>query len=280
MSTEKQLIKVAPPAYEKPMQAVRDFTEQEAQAANLALLDAQKLVVKTDEQCKTAMESFVMARDRINALEDNRKSVTGPLNGLVGTINDLFRVPSDKLKQARDLYNKKAVDYKREQEAKREEEERQARLKAEAEERRKREEKEAQERAWREKEAKAKAEAEAAERKAREAKNDKDRAAAEAVAAKARSDAEKAAEKANPRAQEAAEVVVAPEPTKVVEAPKVAGFRSKSVKWYAKVVDPTQVPQNYGGRQLWVIDQKALDALATALKTKDCPIPGVRFYSE
>jgi hypothetical protein len=271
LNKEMQLVKVAPPAYEKPMQAIRDFMEEERASADLALTDALKLVVKNDEQCKTAMESFVMARNRINSLEENRKSVTGPLNGLISTINDLFRAPSDKLKQARDLYNKKAVDYKCEEEAKREEEECKSREKAEAEEKRKRDEKERQEREWRNK-----GEAFMEEEKAFRKQGKKDEAD---VALKK---ANECFEKANMRAQQASEVYVAPKVTKATkaEAPKVAGFRAKSVKWYAKVINPIEVPMSYGGRRLWVIDEKALNDLATALKTADCPIPGVRFYSE
>ena len=273
---EKQLINVTPINYE---QAVKDFTQEESKAADLCLMDAKKMVIKTDEQCKTAMESFVIARNRVNDLEIKRTTITGPLGDVVRKINDLFRQPADKLKEARDLYNTKATAYRREQEAKREEEERQARIKAEAEERRKREEKERQEREWREKEARAREEADRLARKAQEATNAKERERAQEAAEKARKSAQDAQDKANQRAQEAAEVFVAPEPARVVEAPKVAGFRAKSVKWYAKVVDSTLIPAEFAGRKLWVVDEKALNDLATAIKGTS-PIAGVRFYSE
>jgi DNA repair exonuclease SbcCD ATPase subunit len=272
----KQLINVTPVNYEK---AVQEFTQEESKAADLCLMDARKMVIKNDEDCKTAMESFVIARNRINDLEGKRTSITGPLGDVVKKINDLFRSPADKLKEARDTYNNKATAYRREQEEKRLEAERQARLKAEAEEKRKREEKERQEREWRAKEAKAKEEAAALARKAANERNEANRADMEAQAEKALQEAAKAQEKANERAQQAAEVFVAPKVVEKTEV-KVAGFRAKSVKWYAKVINPAQVPAEFAGRKLWVVDEKALNDLATALKTGECPIPGVRFYSE
>ena len=112
----KQLINVTPTNYEA---AIKEFTQEESKAADLSLADARSLVITTDEQCTTAMESFVMARNRVNALEEKRTSVTGPLNDVVKAINEFFKAPADKLKEARDLYNKKAVTYRREQEEKR-----------------------------------------------------------------------------------------------------------------------------------------------------------------
>lgn len=273
---EKQLITVTPTNYSK---AIEEFTKEESKAADLSLSDARGLVIKTEDQCKLAMESFVIARNRVNTLEEKRTSVTGPLGDVVKAINDLFRTPADKLKEARDLYNKKAVAWRREQEELRLAEEKRLREVAEREERRIREEKEAQERAWREKEAKAKREQEEAERRLKAAKTAEARAKAEEEAERARKAAQVAQDKANERAQQAATVFVAP---KTVEKPdiKVAGFRSKPVKWYAKVINPALIPAEYAGRKLWVVDEKALNELATCLKTNESPIPGVRFYTE
>ena len=273
---QKQLVTVSPGNYEAQL---RENIKVETEQADLALRSAEKLVIKDDGKLKEAKEDTVIIRNRIGDLEDKRKGIVSPLNMAVKAINELFKGPADKFSRAKYALETKVAEYEREKEQRRLAEEKRLREEAEREERKKREEKERQEREWREKEAKAKREAEEAERKAKEATNAKARAEAEEKARKAREEAAKAAAKAADRAVEAAEVVVIPKTVETEEV-KVSGFRKKTVKWYAKVINPSQVPQEYAGRKLWMIDEKALNDLATALKTPDCPIPGVRFYSE
>lgn len=272
---QKQLITIAPGNYES---ALRENIKLENEQADLAVKTAEKLVIKNDQQLKDAKEDFTIIRGRIRDLEDRRTSIVAPINAAVKAINDLFRIPADKLAKAKLATEQKVVAYERQKEEERLAEERRLREEAEREERKRREEKERQEREWREKEAKAKAEAEEKARKAQEATNAKEKARLEAEAEKARQIADKAKEKADSRAIEASEVFVAPKTVEKV-AVKVAGTRQVE-RWFAQVIDESKIPDTFAGRSLWKIDESALNELAKSLKTRDCPIPGVRFYSE
>jgi hypothetical protein len=164
---------------------------QMTQRAQAALRMVESMVIDSPETYSLAADELKAIKTKANSIEEQRTSITGPINQALRAINDLFRGPASFLKSAEDTIKAKMLGYQQEQE----------RIAAEA--RRKAEEAAAAERARLEAEARAREQAAAAERErlAREeaaraaaAKAEHDRLAAEAAAAKAAGDAAAAAE--------------------------------------------------------------------------------------
>lgn len=111
------------------MQQMITTTVQEA--------DKMQLTVKTPEDYKLAGDYLRQIKQKIDMLENTRKTVTGPLNLALKTFNDLFKPPVEKLKSIEAKIKLDMGSYYLEQERKRIEQEaklqEQARVQAEKE---------------------------------------------------------------------------------------------------------------------------------------------------
>lgn len=219
----------------------------------------------------TTIEDYGLAADELRAvkgraakLEEQRTSITGPINAGLKAINNLFRTPADLLAQCERILKSKLIDFDREQE----------RIAAEL--RRKAEEAAALERRRLEEEAAA---------RQREA----DALAAAAAAAAAKGDQQAAdlaqanADRANAQSQEAAitaQLVVAAPPA--VEIAKVKGI-STSTKVDFEVVDLHSLIKHVAANpQLLALvraDEIKLRAYVKGLGTA-CELPGVRVFED
>ena len=270
-----EMIQIGPQDY---MSKLKAHVEVASNDSALALRHAQEFQITTDDDLRVAKEDFVAYREKMKAIEDDRKVITVPLNDILDQVNSLFKNPAENWKAARALLERKGADYAQKKEQERLKLEREAQERARKEEERIRKEKEAQERAWREKEEAKRKEAEELARKALETKNAAKRAELEAQAEKMRQEAARAQDKANERAQQAAEAYVPAETIEKTEV-KVAGAK-KVVRYYAKVIDPAVVPVEWNGRMIRPVDEGVLGDIARALKSNQSPIPGVKFWSE
>ena len=175
----------------------------------LAFIEA--FVIDSADTYQLAAEELQAIKSKANTLEQQRTSITGPLNQVLRAVNDLFRGPADMLARAESALKAKMLGYQREQERLAAEE----RAKAEALARAERERIEAEAAARQ-------AEAEAQAKAAQEAQQQGDlQAAALAQAAAQRAQAEAAA------AATTAQMVVAPV-VSIPAAPKVAGVSTRN----------------------------------------------------
>ena len=246
--------------------------------AQRALTNASDFTVDSPDMLAMAGEDLQAVKALQKKVEEQRTSVTGPMNAALRAINDLFRPPSEYLKQAEDKLKTAMLTYTTEQE----------RIAAEA--RRRAEEAARIERdrlaeIQRQQEEAARAAAQAAERAAREAAEAAARGDAEA-AAKANAEAAaqaQAAEQANADAQASAVTAeVISMPPAVVEPARVSGIStSKSVDFeVTSLLDLVQFvaanPEHIG---LVMADSVKLRAQvrATGLLTK---LPGVRVFTK
>ena len=238
---------------------------QALKESETVLANARKIVIVSQPQYLESDTILKRIKSKISELEDQRKSITGPLDTAKKQIMELFRRPTSCLQEAEAILKSAQLKYLDDQERKRQEEE--ARLRKIADEERRK--KEAQEAEWRRKEDEKRRQAEELERKAANEKNAAKRAEQEAAAAKARAEADKASAKAEERSNQAASVVA---PT--VAPVEVAKGSSVVVRWYAEVTDVNLIPREY-----LVPDMKLLNGLATKMKDQ-VKIPGVAFKSE
>jgi len=257
MSNNKGIIEVSPLDVRSVGQALKE--------SETILSNARAIVITTQP---TYLESDVVLKrikTKIGELEEQRKGITSPLDVAKKAVMDLFRKPTDFLKEAEQIIKDAQLKYLDEQERIRHEQEQKLRKQAEE----ARRQKEAQEAEWRRKEEEKRREAERLSAEAAKETNAKAKAEAEAAAAKAQAEADKAAVKAEERAVEAA-TIVAPTLAPV----EVAKGSAIVTRWYAEVVDVNLVPREY-----MIPNMKLLDGLAS--KVKDTfKIPGVTFKSE
>ena len=273
-----EIITIGPVNYQAK---IKEHVQPANEESALILRHAQELTIKDDETLRAAKEDWVAIRTKLQIHEDDRKSVTVPLNDILGQVNAGFKTATVAWTTAREILNKKVQEYNQKKEQDRQEAERKAQEAARKEEERIRKEKEAQEAAWRAKEEAAKREIARLEAEAAKAKNEAARAKAEEAAAKARAEAEKAAAKAAERAQEAQSAFV-PAPTIEKVVTKVAGAKMVT-RYFFKILKPELVPVEWNGKMLRPVDDKALGEIARGMKLdgkKPSPIPGVQFWSE
>lgn len=226
--------------------------------AQSALAMVNSMVIDSHETYELAADELKAIKSKAKTIEDQRTSITGPINKALKAVNDLFRGPSDYLAQAEKIIKTKMIGYTTEQE----------RIAAEAQ---------------------RKAEAEIRAEQARIAKEAADReAAAQAEAAKlvAEGNAEKAAEVQAEAAIEAssmvaiAHVMTAP----VVEAAvtKVSGVSMRST-WKAECTDKAAlvafIATNPQFLNLLDVNASALNQMAKAMR-ETMNIDGVRVYEE
>ena len=234
-----------------------------AQVADETKTQALTLLVRSPHEYEQVSGFLSQVKARANEIEGHRKYLKEPFLEGGRRVDEFFRAPLLRLKEAETEAKGKLLGYEAEQRRIAAEEQRKLEEKA----RKEREALEAKARAEREK---ADAEARDIQRKADEA-----RAAGDlAESVRLRNQADKVVEKSEAKAeaiQSKASAVVAPR----VEAyiPPVVGQSSRTV-WKSRVVDAKLVPDEYK-----VVDVAMLDKLAQATKGK-VPVPGVEFYSE
>lgn len=226
--------------------------------AQSALAMVNSMVIECQDTYELAADELKAIKVKAKALEDQRTSITGPINKALKAVNDLFRGPGDYLAQAEKIIKNKMLDYTTEQE----------RIAAAE-----------------------RARVEAAvrverERLAREAAEAEAKAQAEAAALIAAGNTEKAAEVQAAAAIEAAsmtataEVMTAP----VIAAPvaKVAGVSTRSV-WKAEVTNKAAlvawVSANPQFLNLLDVNASALNQMAKAMQDT-MQIDGVRAFEE
>jgi len=230
--------------------------------AQRALQFIKEFQITAPEDYDLAAEELRAIKSRANQLEDQRTSITGPINKALKAINDLFRGPGELLAEAERTLKGKMLAYSQEQERIAAEARRKAEEAAEAERRRLAEEAAAREAAARE----------AAQQAASAA------AAGDVQAAElARAAAERAQAEAATIATEAQLVVAAPEVTQMT---KVKGI-STSSKVEFEVVDLLALVKHVGQNpeliNLLRSDDVKLRAYVRGVGTA-CQLPGVRVY--
>lgn len=232
--------------------------------AQTVLAFIQEFAVDSAETYGLAADELKGVKARAKAIEDQRTSITVPMNNALKAINDLFRGPKDLLDQAERMLKGKMLAYDQEQERIAAEARRKAEAEAAAE--RKRLEEEA---AARQREAQAQA---AAAEKAQAEGDAQAAALAQAAAARAQAEAQAAAA--------TSQMVVAP----VVTAPavKTAGI-STSKKLDFEVTDLHALIKHVAEHpelvNLLAADSVKLRAYVKGVGTA-CALPGVRVFED
>lgn len=249
------------------MNAIVEITpavEAEAADVDKILAYATGFKVATASDYEKAGEALKRIKGKAKALDELRKSLTGPLDAAKKRIMEFFKAPADKLELAERAIKGQMVAFQEEQDRIRREAERKA---AEA---------ARKERERLEREAAAAAEKARKEREAAEAKI----AAMEAAGRAEKAEAMRAAadEKEQVRQAEAFALQAAAQAmpvAPVVDIPRtsVAGTSIRE-EWRYEIVDPAMLPREY-----LIPDEKAIGAVVRALKDR-ASIPGVRAYSE
>ncbi len=250
MTTENILAPLA--AIETPNAAVMNTRAQSA----LAMV--QSMVIDSSETYELAADELKAIKAKAKTIEEQRVSITGPINKALKAVNDLFRAPGEYLEQAEKIIKGKMLAYTTEQQRIADEERRRAEAVIKAEQ----------------------------DRLAREAAELEKAAKAEAEKLLAAGDTEKAAEVEAAAAIESASlsatalVMTAPAP-QVVPA-KAAGISTRSV-WKATCENKAALiafaAANPQFQNLLDVNQTALNQLAKAMRDT-LEIPGVRVYEE
>ncbi len=225
------------------------------QRAQSALQLVETFVVDSPETYQLAADELKAIKARADKLEEQRTSITKPINAALKAVNDLFRGPADLLARAEQALKRKMLAYSEEQE------------RIAAEERRK-------------------AEAAAAEERRRLAEQaEAERKRAEEAAAKAAETndplaAARAAEHAATAATLATTAQVLTAPVIASVAPKVKGV-STSETWDFEVVDMPSIIKHIAAHpelsNLLTLDTTAVRQYVRSLKA-NTNIPGLRVF--
>ena len=218
--------------------------------------------IRSADQYEQAGELLKFVKGALRQIEEQRTSITKPMNDALRNANAQAKVAAAPFEEAERSIKAAMITFADEQERIRREEQR--RLDEAA--RREREKLEAQ---AREAERKAREEAEAKRRAADEAAAAGRAAEAAKLAAQADRVEAKAAAKVEDLEVRAASVVA---PITRSEAPKVAGTATRE-EWLFEITDPALVPREY-----LVIDESKIGKVVRALKS-DTSIAGIRVYS-
>jgi hypothetical protein len=240
--------------------------------ADNLLASACGVVVTTPGQYAETADILKSVKSFAREIEDARKAAVEPLNAEVKKINDAYREPAARAKEAEAALKKALLAYEQEQERKRQAREAELRRQQAAEQAKLRQETEAREAAERERARKAREKAEAAAKAAAEAGRAE---RAEAILEQARI-AEAARVAAAAAEAEAKREAAAMMPQAIVvhqEPPKVAGLSRRKV-WKFRVDDVTKLPARY-----LLADEKKIRKVVNALGA-DADIPGVTVYEE
>lgn len=247
--------------------------------AKAALASAADIVIDSTDMYEIASDELKNIKGLQKKVEEQRTTITGPLNQAVKAVNDLFRAPKEFLEQAETSVKRSMIGWTTEQERLAAEARREAeRLAAIERERLAAIEREQQARAQAAEEA-----AQAAQRAAQAAIAAGDKAAADAAQAEARAQTE-LAEAAQANAQEAAMTAEIITLTPTVQAPaKVVGISGR-MTYSAEIVDLMAlikaVAAGTAPIQCVVADEKFLGAQARAFKKTGLLYPGVNAVAE
>lgn len=242
------------------------------QRAQSALAMVNSMVVDSQDAYELAADELKAIKTRLKALEEQRTTITDPINKALKAINDLFRGPKEYLTQAEGIIKKKMIGYTEIQE----------RIAAEA--RRKAEEAQRIERA--------RLAAEAAERE-QKAREESERLAKEAKEAEAKGDVGAAAAAqvqselvlaSATQESIAIETAAAAQTAPVVAAPaKVAGISKTKSTFKAKVIDKKAFLAFVASRpellEMIDVNESKLNNMAKALKTA-MNYPGIEVYED
>jgi hypothetical protein len=235
---------------------------------------AQNYTIGTAHEYEAAAEDLTDIKSLRKSLDEERKAAGKPLRDELETINEHYRNPLIFLDQAEDILSSAILKYRREQEERAREAQRQA---------------EAAARAAAEKAAREVAEREAAARAEAEARRREAAAAAEAghaeaaAALKAQAEHVEAIGKAEAAALAdiAQQTIAVPAPTQTY-IPAVKGMSARS-KWKARVRDKAKflafVAANPAFHNLADANDSALNALAAAQR-EGFQLPGCEAYQE
>jgi hypothetical protein len=240
--------------------------------ADNLLASACGVVVTTPGQYAETADILKSVKAFAREIEDARKAAVEPLNTEVKKINDAYREPAARAKEAEAALKKALLAYEQEQERKRQAREAELRRQQAAEQAKLRQETEAREAAERERARKAREKAEAAAKAAAEAGRAE---RAEAILEQARI-AEAARVAAAAAEAEAKREAAAMMPQAIVvhqEPPKVPGLSRRKV-WKFRIDDVTKLPPEY-----LIANEKRIGAVVKALG-EDANIPGVTVYAE
>ena len=127
MVEEKALVKVKPQADE----AVIALHEQSLKLEQYATA----LVIANNDNVKSATNDLSIISGLKKAIEEKRKEYSQPINDHLKAVNEAFKVFTEPLNQADQITRRKILDYRAEQECRRQEVEEIARLEREAAER-------------------------------------------------------------------------------------------------------------------------------------------------
>lgn len=242
--------------------------------AQMALAGAQAVVIDSPTMYEIASADLMQVKALAKQVEEQRTSITGPLNQALKSVNELFRAPKEYLQSAETALKGALLTYDREQARKADE----ARRAAEDAARRERQRVEAE---AREAERAAREEAERLARQAEAAAAAGDKAMAEQLAADAKRTAKAGAEQAQDIAMAAELVTAAPVPI-ATAAPKVSGLSTRQ-NWKARCVDKMAlirfVAEHPEHQHLLDVNQSALNQLAKAQKDA-MRLPGVEAYPD
>lgn len=250
-------------------------TPDEAQLttrAQQALRMVESMVIDSPETYSLAADELKAIKAKANTIEDQRTSITGPINKALKAINDLFRGPAALLANAEQIIKGKMLGYQQEQERIAAEERRRAEEAAAAERRRLEEEAAARQR---EADAEAKRLAEAAQAAAATG----DTAAAEQAQRQAETVQQNAALEVA-AIQSSAEVITAP----VVAAPVVKAVGISTAKTLDFEVQDVgaliqHVAANPQLQSLLRVDEVKLRAYVRGLGMS-ANLPGVRVFEK
>lgn len=226
--------------------------------AQSALAMVESMVIDSQETYELAADELKAIKAKAKTLEEQRTSITGPINKALKAVNDLFRAPGTYLEQAEKIIKGKMLAYTTEQQRIADEERRRAEAAIKAEQ----------------------------ERLAREAAEREAAAKAEADKLLAEGNADKAAEVQAAAAIEAANLTATAQVmTAPVVAPavaKVSGIATRGV-WKAECTDKAAmiafVAANPQFQNLLDVNTTALNQLAKAMR-ETLQVPGVRVYEE
>lgn len=241
-----------------------ELAAKEETAAQSTLTVAQSYVIDSPEMAEAAADDLGQIKARLKALDEQRKSITKPLDEAKARIMDLFRKPQQLLDQAERTLKSALITW---QEAERQ--------KAEA--------------IRRAQEESARKIREEQERQAREAAEAAVKAEADAKAAAAAGDAEKAAELQAEAEQQAQAAVVAAEtaetlqhmaPVAVAAPAKLAGVSTRE-EWKCECTDlmalVKAVAAGQASIELLSFNQAEANKRAKALRS-EFKVPGVRVF--
>lgn len=123
-SSEMALIRVKPDVDEA-------VVKLHGQALNLEAY-ARLRVIASDEDVKKATDDLSLMAKLTKALEEKRKEYTGPINDHLKAVNETFKLFSGPIERANAITRQKILDYRKEQERQRQEQERINQLRREA----------------------------------------------------------------------------------------------------------------------------------------------------